>query len=173
MTDNKPSYSGTDAQDGRFLSLESQKPGRAADLTIEHWPISDPNRLVNAAVVLRNGAIADPLALIAAGARAVLADESELDAAGPAVAAGGSYLSPAVMARIRPGDAAEPVRLAPRQIAALRCIVAGLTHRAAAKELGVTEQTFNTYAKRLRRKLGVSNKAELTRRAAELGLIPM
>ncbi|MFC3993022.1 response regulator transcription factor [Actinoplanes siamensis] len=124
-------------------------------------------------MVLPDGADADPLGLIAAGARAVIADEAELGAARAAVLAGGSYLSPAVLARLAPSEPVETVRLAPREVAALHCIVAGLTHREAARELGVTEQSFNTYAKRLRRKLGATNKAELTRRAAELGYVPM
>ncbi|MEV6342355.1 LuxR C-terminal-related transcriptional regulator [Actinoplanes sp. NPDC051851] len=132
-------------------------------------------RLTCPVVVLGKAPDTDPLALIAAGARAVIGDEAtELPAARAAIRSGGSYLAPSVLAAIITRDDDEdPVHLAPREVATLRCIVAGLTHREAARELGVTEQTVNTYAKRLRRKLGAANKAELTRRAAELGFVAM
>ncbi|TDB92294.1 response regulator transcription factor [Micromonospora fluostatini] len=99
----------------------------------------------------------------------------ELELARAAVLSGGSYLSPSVAALVGgvpagPGRRA-PASLGPREVETLRCIAQGLTHRQAAHRLGVTEQTVNTYAKRLRRKLGAANKAELTQRAVELGYL--
>ncbi|HWS34192.1 MAG TPA: LuxR C-terminal-related transcriptional regulator [Actinoplanes sp.] len=142
--------------------------------TVVHWPVADPEILRRAAfalVVLPADSVVDPLELIAAGARAVVADQDEIGAAQEAVRAGGAYLSPAVTARHR--AAAGPVpRLGPREVETLRLLVAGLTHRQAARQLGLTEETVSTYAKRLRRKLGAANKAELARKATELGYIP-
>jgi DNA-binding NarL/FixJ family response regulator len=59
--------------------------------------------------------------------------------------------------------------LAPREVETLRLIALGLTHTQIARRMGLSEATVNTYAKRIRAKLNVSNKAELTRMAIELG----
>lgn len=141
--------------------------------TLFRWPLADESVLARAAfavVLVPEGAAADPLALVAAGARAVIAAEEELGAAREAMAAGGSYLSPAVSSSVESRSELRP-RLGPREVETLRYLVSGLTHRQTARQLGVTEETVNTYAKRLRRKLGAGNKAELTRRAAELGYV--
>ncbi len=155
------------------LCPESSHPRPGAEPTVLRWPVADPAVLARVpfpVVVLPEGVAGDPVALVAAGAQAVIAEEGELAAAVEAVLAGGSYLSPAVLARV---DAAAPPALGPREVETLRHLAAGLTHRQTAQRLGVTEQTVNTYAKRLRRKLGAANKAELTRKAAELGYLPV
>lgn len=142
--------------------------------TVVHWPVADPEILRRSAfalVVLPADSAADPLELIAAGARAVVAGEDEIGAAREAVRAGGAYLSPAVTIRHRAGSGPAP-RLGPREVETLLLLVAGLTHRQAARQLGLTEGTVSTYAKRLRRKLGAANKAELARKATELGYVP-
>jgi len=152
---------------------ESSSPEPEVEPTVIRWPVTDETVLARVPfpmVILPGDVAADPLALVAAGARAVIADERELAAATEAVLAGGSYLSPAVLPRV---DAAAPAPLGPREVETLRYLAAGLTHRQAAQRLHVTEQTVNTYAKRLRRKLGAANKAELTRKAAELGYLSM
>jgi DNA-binding NarL/FixJ family response regulator len=152
---------------------ESSSPEPEVEPTVIHWPVTDETVLARVpfpVVVLPGDIAADPLVLVAAGARAVIADERELAAATEAVLAGGSYLSPTVLSRV---DAAAPAALGPREVETLRYLAAGLTHRQAAQRLHVTEQTVNTYAKRLRRKLGAANKAELTRKAAELGYLSM
>ncbi|HET6478937.1 MAG TPA: LuxR C-terminal-related transcriptional regulator [Actinoplanes sp.] len=59
--------------------------------------------------------------------------------------------------------------LSRREAEALRWIALGLTHRQAGRQMGLTEETINTYVKRIRSKLDAHNKAELTRRAIELG----
>ncbi|MFI5931008.1 response regulator transcription factor [Actinoplanes sp. NPDC051494] len=160
------------------MSSESYRNYRTSEPTVVRWPIPESVELSQvdcAVVVVPDGATADPLTLIAAGARAVIADEDrELAAAWDAVRTGGSYLSPLILARLDRDRPAPPVaRLGPREVETLRLIAAGMTHRQVARQLGVTEQTVNTYAKRLRRKLGAANKADLTRRAAELGYAPM
>lgn len=59
-------------------------------------------------------------------------------------------------------------RLSEREAQVLRQIARGLTHGQIATRLGISQHTVDTYVKRIRAKLGVGNKAELTR-AALLG----
>jgi DNA-binding NarL/FixJ family response regulator len=61
------------------------------------------------------------------------------------------------------------VVLTPRETETLCAVAQGLTHSQAARRLGLTEATVNTYVKRLRAKLNAGNKAELTRIAIERG----
>jgi DNA-binding NarL/FixJ family response regulator len=58
--------------------------------------------------------------------------------------------------------------LSEREEQVLRQISRGLTHGQIATRLGISSHTVDTYVKRIRAKLGVGNKAELTR-AALLG----
>lgn len=58
--------------------------------------------------------------------------------------------------------------LSEREEQVLRQISRGLTHGQIATRLGISPHTVDTYVKRIRTKLGVGNKAELTR-AALLG----
>ncbi|MFI9382488.1 response regulator transcription factor [Kutzneria sp. NPDC052558] len=69
------------------------------------------------------------------------------------------------------GDADPPPRLGRREVEALRWVAQGLTHRQIGTRMGLTEETVNTYLKRVRSKLGAHNKALLTRRAIELGYL--
>ncbi len=59
-------------------------------------------------------------------------------------------------------------QLSEREEQVLRQIAHGLTHAQVATRLGISPHTVDTYVKRIRSKLGVGNKAELTR-AALLG----
>ncbi|WP_433389508.1 response regulator transcription factor [Micromonospora sp. KLBMP9576] len=59
-------------------------------------------------------------------------------------------------------------QLSEREEQVLRQIARGLTHGQIATRLGISPHTVDTYVKRIRAKLGVGNKAELTR-AALLG----
>ncbi len=68
----------------------------------------------------------------------------------------------------RPADTGDG-GLAPREAETLRWIALGFTHSQIATRMGLSQATVNTYAKRIRAKLNVSNKAELTRVAIELG----
>jgi DNA-binding NarL/FixJ family response regulator len=64
--------------------------------------------------------------------------------------------------------ASVPSNLSQREAQVLRQIARGLTHGQIATRLGISPHTVDTYVKRIRAKLGVGNKAELTR-AALLG----
>lgn len=116
------------------------------------------------------------LATIRAGARGCLTRHTERHAvreAVRAVARGGFYLCAELVDRFqaelaRPADE-DPSGLAPREIETLRWIALGFTHAQIATRMGLSQATVNTYAKRIRAKLNVSNKAELTRMAIELG----
>lgn len=66
----------------------------------------------------------------------------------------------------RPDPAGQ--HLSEREEQVLRQISCGLTHGQIATRLGISPHTVDTYVKRIRAKLGVGNKAELTR-AALLG----
>ncbi|MDO3685992.1 response regulator transcription factor [Micromonospora sp. C28ISP2-4] len=63
------------------------------------------------------------------------------------------------------GEHAEPVggELSEREQQVLSKISRGLTHGQIATRLGISPHTVDTYVKRIRAKLGVGNKAELTR----------
>ncbi len=67
-------------------------------------------------------------------------------------------------------DALPQHQLSERESQVLRQIAHGLTHGQVANRLGISPHTVDTYVKRIRAKLGVGNKAELTR-AALLGRI--
>jgi DNA-binding NarL/FixJ family response regulator len=56
-------------------------------------------------------------------------------------------------------------QLSDREDQVLRQIAHGLTHGQIATRLGISPHTVDTYVKRIRSKLGVGNKAELTRAA--------
>jgi DNA-binding NarL/FixJ family response regulator len=62
--------------------------------------------------------------------------------------------------------------LSEREEQVLRQIAHGLTHGQIATRLGISPHTVDTYVKRIRSKLGVGNKAELTRAALLGGLYP-
>jgi DNA-binding NarL/FixJ family response regulator len=117
------------------------------------------------------------LAAMRAGARACLTRHSEPEAvwaALSAVALGGVYVCPRLAAQLHSEllcTQEEPTRLAPREIETLRWIALGFTQSQIATRMGLSQATVNTYAKRIRRKLNVSNKADLTRMAIELGYV--
>lgn len=91
------------------------------------------------------------------------------------MAAGGVYVDAVLASRLhtelrRPS--AQPTSpLARRELETLRWIAAGLTHGQIARRMDLTEATVSTYVKRIRSKLNVGNKADLTRKAIQLGLL--
>lgn len=131
---------------------------------------------------------ADVLGAIRAGACGYvtkLADPPMLIAAVRTVASGGFALSSqladilqAELARV-PAAAGDTVpardtaaaagrpALSPREEEALDLIARGLTHAQAASRMGVSRATVDTYVERIRAKLHVGNKAELTQAAFE------
>jgi DNA-binding NarL/FixJ family response regulator len=56
-----------------------------------------------------------------------------------------------------------PHGLSPRELQVLTCIAQGRTHYQVARILGISPHTVDTYVKRARSKLGLGNKADLTR----------
>ncbi len=55
--------------------------------------------------------------------------------------------------------------LSPREQEVLRHIAKGLTHDQAARRIGISHHTVDSYVKRIRAKLGANNKAQLIRAA--------
>jgi DNA-binding NarL/FixJ family response regulator len=129
--------------------------------------------LVMSASALR----ADVLAALRAGAygylnkRAGAADVVE----GVQRVAGGEFYLSSELADIVQADLAQrragprPPLLSPREEQVLHYIAAGFTHAQTATRLGLRIGTVDTYVKRIRAKLGLGNKADLTRLAIELG----
>jgi DNA-binding NarL/FixJ family response regulator len=115
--------------------------------------------------------------VVAAGARGCVPDDAGPEAVATAlstVAAGGMHLGgrlgePFTAAFARP--VGRPSGLAPREIETLRFIASGYTQSQIATRMGLSQATVNTYAKRIRHKLKVNNKAELTRKAVEFGYV--
>ncbi|MEU0390120.1 MULTISPECIES: helix-turn-helix transcriptional regulator [Streptomyces] len=64
----------------------------------------------------------------------------------------------------------EPGALSPREQQVLARIAVGLTHGQIARALAISPHTVDTYVKRIRSKLDLGNKAELTRAAMLSGL---
>ncbi len=116
------------------------------------------------------------LAAIRAGACGCLTRQSDHRAVSWAltvVAAGGFYICERLVDQFhvelsRPASG-DPNGLAPREVETLRWIARGFTHTQIASRMGLSPATVDTYAKRIRRKLKVNNKADLTRVAIELG----
>lgn len=68
--------------------------------------------------------------------------------------------------RMKPEVVDEPdTDLSPREQQVLQQIARGMTHSQIARRLGISQHTVDTYVKRIRSKLGIGNKAELTRAA--------
>jgi two-component system invasion response regulator UvrY len=78
-----------------------------------------------------------------------------------AVAAGQPYRPPAA-------TTVDTTVLSPREREALLLIGEGLTHHQVARRMGVAKSTVETYVERIREKLCLGNKAELTRAALNL-----
>lgn len=113
-----------------------------------------------------------------AGARGCVtrhSEQEELLTALRIVASGGLYVCAALAERFQAemGRVARDglAGLAPREIEMVRWIALGYTQSQIATRMGLSPATVNTYAKRIRGKLRVTNKAELTRVAIQLGYL--
>ncbi|MGW2514449.1 LuxR C-terminal-related transcriptional regulator [Streptomyces scopuliridis] len=129
-------------------------------------------------VMSASGLPADVLGAIKAGACGYVTKHCSAElfvAAVETVAAGGFSLSAeladilqAELTRREPGPGADVVvgpRLSPREEETLSYVARGFTHAQIATRLGVRKTTVDTYVERIRAKLQVGNKAELTRAA--------
>jgi two-component system, NarL family, invasion response regulator UvrY len=89
--------------------------------------------------------------------------------------AGGLYIGPELLigmvAASAAGSESQRHELTDREAEALRYLAEGLTHEQIGRRMGLAETTISTYIKRIRHKLQAGNKAELTRRAIELGFV--
>jgi DNA-binding NarL/FixJ family response regulator len=112
---------------------------------------------------------ADIQACFRVGARGYVHKSIEPDALAAAVrtvASGGTVAPTPDEARSAP---AGPSVLSRRECQVLHFIANGYTHDQAARRLGISRHTVDTYVKRLRTKLGDGNKAHLTRAALLAG----
>jgi two-component system, NarL family, nitrate/nitrite response regulator NarL len=168
---------------------ELRESGRPADVTIldlylDHGRLSVSEiaslaRQCPVLVVSASARQADVLAAIRAGAVGYITKSSSgavFVEAARTVAAGGFYVSSQLADLIHAGLDGEgqpgpDLALAPREREALSLIAQGFTQSQAASRMGVSPATIDTYIKRIRRKLGPGNKADLTRRAIELGQV--
>jgi DNA-binding NarL/FixJ family response regulator len=131
-------------------------------------------------VISVSGRPADVIGAVRAGACGYVtkhADPAMIVAAVETAAAGGFSLSPQLAdilyANVRKRSAhggdrgVDPDRapLSPREEEALSLIADGFTHAQVATRMGVTKATVETYVERIRAKLQVGNKADLTRAA--------
>jgi len=117
-------------------------------------------------VVSASRAPADVLAAMQAGASGYLTKHAAREAyltAIRSVASGGFYLS-AQLADLLHAATGTPkqTELSPREQEALAYIARGFTHQQTATRMGVSKATVDTYIARIRTKLGLGNKAELT-----------
>jgi DNA-binding NarL/FixJ family response regulator len=102
-----------------------------------------------------------------AGARGYVlkdAPASEIVAAIDAVAAGGTFLSPAVSRRLFRNQAPRPL-LSPRESEILAAIGRGESSKQMARTLGLSVRTVETHRQNIKRKLELEGQAELIRYA--------
>lgn len=73
---------------------------------------------------------------------------------------------------VGPPVRAEASRLSPRQMEVLTLLDQGASASAAARKLGISEQTVRSHTRAIRRAFGVCSKQEALEEARELGLLP-
>jgi DNA-binding NarL/FixJ family response regulator len=147
-----------------------QADGRPALPTIAELSTQRPVLVLSAS---RSPAVA--LAAVRAGAAGFLtkaADEAAYATAIRSVAAGTFYLSAQladlIQAATMRATAGPQDTLSPREQEALGFIACGFTHQQTATRMGVSKGTIDTYVARIRTKLQLGNKAELTLAALRL-----
>jgi two-component system nitrate/nitrite response regulator NarL len=132
-------------------------------------------------VVSASARPADVINSISAGAAGYVTKHADADmllSAVRTVASGGFALSAqladilqarlATTEREPAGPAARDAGLSPREEQTLDLIAKGFTHAQVARRMGISKATVDTYVERIRSKLQVGNKAELTRAALRL-----
>ena len=104
-----------------------------------------------------------------AGARGYVlkdAPASEIVAAIDAVAAGGTFLSPAVSKRLFRNQTPRPL-LTPRESEILSALGRGASSKEIALELGLSVRTVEAHRQSIKRRLGIEGQAELIKYAVE------
>jgi len=104
------------------------------------------------------------------------AADSEVVAAVREIAAGGSYVHPALGARLVAAEAAaraaaESDPLSEREREVLRLLALGHTNQEIAKQLFISVRTAETHRAHIMQKLNLSTRAELVRHAIEHGML--
>ena len=141
-----------------------QADGRPALPAIAELSVRVPVLVVSA-----SRAPADVLAAMQSGASGYLTKQASEEAYAIAirsVTTGGFYFSSQLADLIQAATLnRKPIRsqesLSPREQEALAFIARGFTHQQAAKRMGVSKATVDTYVARIRAKLQLGNKAEL------------
>jgi DNA-binding NarL/FixJ family response regulator len=82
------------------------------------------------------------------------------------VAAGGTFLSPAVSRRLFRNQAPRPV-LSQRESEILGALARGLASKQIAREMGLSVRTVEAHRQSIKRKLGLEGQAELIKYAVE------
>jgi DNA-binding NarL/FixJ family response regulator len=113
-----------------------------------------------------------------AGAQGLLlrdADAERLAAAVTAVAHGLTAFDPALVAALAPVREQSPLppleALTPRELEVLRLLAEGLSNKAIARRLGISEHTVKFHTNAILGKLGAQSRTEAVVRATRLGLI--
>jgi two-component system response regulator NreC len=99
------------------------------------------------------------------------ADEEELVEAVRRAAAGESYVTPALGARLAAAPEGPPDDLSPRELEVVRLIALGHTNPEIAEQLHVSVRTVETHRSHAQRKTGAGSRAELVRYALDHGLL--
>jgi DNA-binding NarL/FixJ family response regulator len=158
-----------------------EEPSWLADaVLIDADALSPPNDLPHittaarsaAVLVLNNDAFTESIRYLQAGAAGVISKRESGERVVGAVKAvtSGRKVWPRdlIPSQVIQRHEVAGCQLSEREGQVLRQISRGLTHGQIATRLGISPHTVDTYVKRIRAKLGVGNKAELTR-AALLG----
>jgi DNA-binding NarL/FixJ family response regulator len=142
-------------------------------------PAEEPEQIAAAArvapVLILDNSVGTHADYVRAGAYGVVSKRTSAEGLVAAIRAATSGLSvrPARSGTPRrpdhPGQAAQ--QLSEREEQVLRHIARGLTHGQIATRLGISRHTVETYVSRIRVKLRVGNKAELTRAALLGGMV--
>jgi DNA-binding NarL/FixJ family response regulator len=120
------------------------------------------------------GAHADVAVALSAGAAGFLlkdAGGAELVAAVRQIARGERVLAPAVVEELGLRNRAAAVALSPRELEVLELLTRGLSNRAIANALYVSEATIKTHLIHVFEKLGVSDRTAAVTEALKLGLV--
>jgi two-component system, NarL family, nitrate/nitrite response regulator NarL len=138
--------------------------------------VADLAAVTRVLVISASGQASDVVGAIQAGASGYVTKHAETQmfvAAVRTVAAGGFAMSSQLADILQAGFSVAPKAESPgpvlsaREEETLGLIARGLTHSQVATRMGVTKATVDTYVERIRAKLQVGNKAELTRAAMQ------
>jgi DNA-binding NarL/FixJ family response regulator len=120
---------------------------------------------------------ADAAEALRAGARAVLFRGAPADAVAAALVAaarGLAVLDPALAERwLRPPEGAPAEGLTPRETEVLSLLAEGLSNKAIAVRLGISEHTAKFHVNAILSKLGAESRAAAVVKAARLGLVAL